>query len=46
MEALAKVAVAVAVPVALYTFLRFLKYAMVPVYILLWAPAAFERAGI
>ena len=33
-------------PLPLYTTLRFLKYAMVPVYILLWAPAAFERAGI
>lgn len=33
-------------PLALYTTLRFLKYGMVPVYILLWAPPAFELLGI
>lgn len=33
-------------PLALHTILRFLKYAMVPVYILLCAPPAFVKAGI
>ena len=33
-------------PFALYHALRFLRYALVPIYILLLAPAGFRRAGI
>jgi len=33
-------------PLYLYTSLRFIKYALVPVYILLIAPALFQRIGI
>ena len=33
-------------PLALYSALRFLKYALVPIYIIHFAPAAFQRLGI
>ena len=33
-------------PLALYSTLRFVKYAIVPVYILQLAPCAFEHVGI
>ena len=33
-------------PLALYSALRFLKYALVPIYIIHFAPAAFQRLRI